>query len=111
MILLFINHRNTIRSFIRLLEQAKDNNFILVLFLEGILTLDSPPAHARTFGIRPASHQGGQGIRSAVVSAAGRTPLERLSTNMTMNTTNNGNIGYKGGSVKALVGRPVYGRK
>lgn len=67
------------------------------------LTIDSPPGHGRPFGIRPPSHQG-QGMRSAVVSAVGRTPLEKLSTNVTIG-------GYRGGPAKTITGRQVFRRK
>ena len=50
--------------------------------------------------MRPPSRQG-QGMRSAVVSATtGRMPLERLSTNIPMNT---GNVNYRGGNTKNVV--------
>lgn len=54
--------------------------------------------------MRPSSH--GQGVRSAVVSAAGRTPLERLGTNGTMSGNQSG---YRSGGKS--VGRPVYARR
>lgn len=60
--------------------------------------LDSPIK--QPFGMRPPSHQG-QGMRSAVVSATtGRMALDRLSTNIPMNT---GNVGYRTGSTKGVV--------
>ena len=76
------------------------------------LKLDSPPGQQRTFTIRPPSRQG-QGMRSAVVSATGRTPLERISTNVITTGTNGGAGVYRGGSVKGGGGggRIVYGRK
>jgi len=82
--------------------------------LKSTLNLDSPPTHARTYNLRPTSSNQGQqqqGIRSGAVSAAGRTPLERLSTNV---VTTGGT--YRGGGnggvpVKGIVGRGVFGRK
>ena|ERR1700737_4008313 len=71
----------------------------------GHVNIDSP-GHVRSFG-RPPSH-GGQGVRSAAVSAAGRGPLDRLSSNVTMNENQSG--GYRIGGAKSI-GRPAYARR
>jgi hypothetical protein len=59
--------------------------------------------------MRPPSH--GQGVRSAAVSAGGRTPLERLSTNGGI--SGNQGTGYRSGPLKSVasVGRPAYIRR
>ena len=48
-------------------------------------------------------------MRSAVVSATGRTPLGRVNTNVIMTAMNN-MPGFRGGdSIKGVGGRPAYG--
>jgi hypothetical protein len=53
--------------------------------------------------MRPPSHGQMQGVRSGAVSAAGRTPLDRINAN-------GQGSAYHGGGMKS-VGRPLYGRR